>query len=85
LYAALPLLVYTGHIGIALPAAIVAVLGSAYLGYVMVFRIGGPLRQLHQRRRREPAGAPAALALRTSTFACSVLPNGDAPFPGSGR
>ena len=41
LYAALPLLVYTGHTGIALPVAIVAVLGSAYLGYVMVFRIGG--------------------------------------------
>ncbi len=40
MYAALPLLVYTGHTGIVLPAAIVAVLGSAYLGYVTLFRIG---------------------------------------------
>ena len=55
LYTALPLLVYMGRTGIALPIAIVAVLGSAYLGYVDGRQDRRPLHQLHQRRRREPA------------------------------
>ena len=41
LYAALPLLVYAGRADMAMPLAIVAVLASAYLGYVMVVKIGG--------------------------------------------
>jgi hypothetical protein len=64
--------------------AFVAVLGSGYLGYVMVFRIGGLCVNCIGRRRREPAGALAALAL-TSIFACSFRLNGGTPFPASGR
>jgi len=39
LYTVLPFLVYTGRTEIALVMAIVAVIGSTYLGYVMVVRI----------------------------------------------
>jgi len=39
LYTVLPFLVYTGRTGIALIMAVVAVIGSTYLGYVMVVRI----------------------------------------------